>query len=98
LLYSASLSITQYILYSNVKFYKENIAYFNVAVVISRSIKIALDIYFHIKFLQLFIYLVRKSKEKGEVSRFQKFIKSFILFLYFVGLFHAVLVYYSVFE
>jgi hypothetical protein len=98
LLYSASISVSQYFLYSDVKFYQENVRYFNVSVVISRSIKFALDLFFHIKFLQLFIYLVRKSKEKGEISIIQKFIKFFILFLYGVGLIYAVLVYISMFE
>ena len=92
------LSVTQYILYSDVNYYKQNIVYFNVAVVISRCMKITLDIYFHLKFLQIFLYLVRKSKEKGEISRFQNFIQSFIMFLYVVGLFHSLLVFYSVFE
>jgi hypothetical protein len=86
-----------YIFNSDKNLYNENLAYFNVAILIARSIKICLDIYFHFKFLQLFIYLARKSQEKGEISTFQKFIKFFIILLYLVGLFHALLVYYSAF-
>ena len=71
-------------------FYKENIAYFNVALGVSRSIKIAVDLFFHFKFFQLFKYLVKtsdlKSKEQGAITKFQLFIKFSIVFLFCMSL------------
>jgi hypothetical protein len=83
-------------------FYKAHDNIFSWVLIISRSFKIAIDLYFHTMFLKLFFYLLNmrelKAKEKEKVSGFQKFIRFSIILLFCASLFHALLIFYSTFE
>lgn len=102
LLFSASNSVIQYYVYTDMSYYKANMQYFNLMLVISRTVKILVDLYFHFRFFQLYLYLIKQrellSKQKQERTIFQKFIKASIVILFLASLFHALLIFYSTFE
>lgn len=89
-------------MYTDMTFYKAHDTIFSWVLVISRSFKIAIDLYFHAIFLKLFFYLLNqrelKAKEKEKISGFQKFIRFLIILLFCASLFHALLIFYSTFE
>jgi hypothetical protein len=96
LLYSASNSVLYYYSYSDMLFYQENLSTFNTVLVASRVIKIIVDIYFHVKFASVIIYLFKYRMEYSDDTKkingsFQIFIVYLLLFLYFFSFFHAIL-------
>ena len=63
LLYSSSNSVIYYYSYSDMEFYKENLSTFNSVLVASRVIKIIVDIYFHLLFARMIIFMFNYRKK-----------------------------------
>ncbi len=95
-LYSASNSVIYYYSYSDIVFYNENLSTFNTILIVSRVIKIIIDVYFHVSFFRmimfLFRYRVNYIKEELVIKGFQKFLVFLVIFLYFFSFFHAILI------
>jgi hypothetical protein len=82
-------------------FYKAHNTVFSWVLVISRTIKIATDLFFHTMFLKLFFYLLKQRQLKAKeekITAFHKFLRFLIILLFCASLFHALLIFYSTFE
>ena len=96
LLYSTANSVIYYYSYSDLEFYQENLSTFNAVLVVSRVIKIIVDIFFHAAFARVIIYLfnygIQYSSDKKKINGlFQSFLLFLVIFLYVFSFFHAIL-------
>ena len=100
-IYALASSVIYYTTFNNVETYIFYLQFFHILLIVARTIKITLDIYFHILFIQMLIFMIGQRTKKTlarRLSFFNQAILFHVIFLYTFSFFNVLLIFGATFH